>query len=83
MCKSETKAPDLAQLEPRLWLLGFLVVGWIEEIAATDRQTCLLPMPVITHPALTGPTFGCYHTLWLIFHFTAEANHTSKLRELE
>lgn len=46
MCKSETKAPSLAQLEPHLWLLDFLVVGWIEEIAATERQACLLPMPV-------------------------------------
>lgn len=68
MCKSETKAPGLAQLEPRLWVLVLLVVGWIEEIAATERQTCLLPMPVsLTQPCL-ATLLGAATTLWLMFH---------------
>lgn len=82
MCKSETKAPGVTHLEPRLWLLGFLVAGWIEEIAATERQTCLLPMPVsLTQPWLATLLDATIHCL--IFHFTAGDNHTSKQGELE
>lgn len=82
ICKSETKAPGLAQLEPRFWVLGFLVVGWIEEIAATERQTCLLPI-VCHSPSPNWPCFWVLpHTL-ADFYFTAGANHTSKPGELE
>lgn len=76
MCKNETKAPDLAQLEPHSWLLDWRnSCNW--EANLPPALAC------VTHPALTGHAFGCYHTLWLIFHFTAGVNHTAKLGELE